>query len=69
MSSAIIYKSASEAGTNLSPLSRIIVNGLALFAAYSVNFIACDLLYHDFNLQQSLKGSYWYVFAIKTYQF
>jgi uncharacterized membrane protein (GlpM family) len=69
MSSAIIYKSSVDAATNLSPLSRIIVNGLALFAAYSVNFIACDLLYHDFNLQQSLKGSYWFILGPVLYVF
>ncbi len=42
-------------------LKNLIVDGVSLFAAYSLNFIICDLMYHDFNLQQSLKGSYWFI--------
>lgn len=42
-------------------LKNIIIDGLALFAFYSLNFIACDFVYHNFNLQQSIKGAYWFI--------
>lgn len=42
-------------------LKNLIIDGLALFAFYSINFIACDLVYHNFNLQQSIKGAYWFI--------
>lgn len=60
MSSVIILK---DGGTQLltgSPLGKLILNVLSLGAAYCLNFVACDLLYHDFNIQQSLKGAYWF---------
>ena len=69
MSSVIVYSSSSAAASHLSPLTRLITDALSIFAAYSVNFIACDLMYHDFNLQQSLKGSYWFILGPVLYIF
>lgn len=50
-------------------LMNLIVDGISLFAAYSLNFIVCDLMYHDFHLQQALKGSYWFILGPVLYLF
>ena len=50
-------------------LMNLIVDGISLFAAYSLNFIVCDLMYHDFHLQQALKGSYWFILGPVLYVF
>ena len=59
-SSVIVFKNSASTVAQ-SPLRRLLTDALSLLAAYGLNFIACDLMYHDFNLQQSLKGSYWFV--------
>jgi hypothetical protein len=41
-------------------LGRFITDALALLVGYGINFIGCDLMYHDWNLQQSLRGAYWF---------
>ncbi len=51
------------------PLGRLLVDGISAFAAYGVNFIFCDLMYHSFNIQQSMKGSYWFVLGPFLYCF
>ena len=50
-------------------LGKLVVDGVSLIAAYGLNFIVCDLLYHNFNLQQSLKGSYWFFLGPILYMF
>ena len=48
-------------------LIDLIIDGLSIFAAYSINFVACDILYHDFNLRQSFKGAYWFILGPALY--
>jgi len=41
----------------------------AIVIAYGVNFIGCDLIYHDFDVSQALKGSYWFILGPFLYIF
>ena len=63
---ASILKTSS---TGPSILGRLLIDGLTLVASYTLNFIVCDLFYHDFNLQQSLKGAYWFFLGPVLYVF
>lgn len=62
-----ILKTTSSTGPSI--LGRLLIDGLALVASYTLNFIVCDLFYHDFNLQQSLKGAYWFFLGPVLYVF
>ena len=67
--SSVIVQSGGGGGGGMSPLARIIVDGVSLLAAYGINFIACDFMYHNWNLSQSLKGSYWFFLGPILYIF
>ena len=42
---------------------------IAIFIAYTVNFIGCDLIYNSFNLHQTIKGGYWFILGPVLYWF
>lgn len=58
---AIGQSTASTAKSSMGILKRLVIDGLAVFAAYTLNFIVCDLVYHDFDVLASLKGSFWFI--------
>lgn len=66
MSSVIV---SNTQGFLTSPVASLIIDGLSLLVAYAVNFIACDILYHDFRIQEALKGSYWFILGPTLYIF
>ena len=47
-------------GNTNSVLLGLITDVVALLAGYIINFVGCDLIYHNFDIQQSIKGSYWF---------
>lgn len=55
---SIILKDTS--GVTLGIIGRILNDVIAGVLAYTLTFIGCDLIYNDFNLQQSIKSSYWF---------
>lgn len=67
MSSSIIVSNTQ--GFLTSPLASLIIDGLSLLVAYGANFIACDILYHDFRIQEAIKGSYWFILGPTLYIF
>jgi len=53
----------------MGPLTKILLDGLAILASYLINFIFCDLMYHNFNIKQSMRGSYWFILGPTLYIF
>lgn len=56
-------------GNSQSLLASLITDVVAVFAAYIINFVGCDFIYHSFNVQQSIKGSYWFFLGPILYMF
>lgn len=56
-------------GNSNSVLQGLITDVVALLAGYVINFVGCDLIYHNFNIQQSIKGSYWFFLGPILYMF
>lgn len=56
-------------GNSQSLLGALIIDVASIFIGYTVNFIACDFIYHSFNVQQSIKGAYWFFLGPILYMF
>lgn len=70
MQSAVTIVNTTSASTQqLTPLKRLIVDGISIIVNYGINFVFCDLMYHNFNIQQTIKGSYWFVLGPVLYIF
>lgn len=68
----MIYSSSSSAvssGFLSSPVATILIDVITLFAAYVINFISCDLLYHNFRIREACKGSFWFILGPFLYVF
>lgn len=68
--SALVYSASSSAQGFLShPFESLIIDAITLFVAYGVNFIGCDLLYHNFRIREACKGSFWFILGPFLYIF
>lgn len=65
MSSAVILNTSTNVISG--PLGRLLFDGASIFVAIVLNFFTVDLMYNDFDIRESIKGSYWFVLGPLLY--